>query len=61
VDVVEAVLIEEAEDGLLQTLAELTSTPSLEFRLLRSVNDTKRRGFASSATRRDTDSANARS
>jgi hypothetical protein len=30
VDVVEAVAIEEAADGLLQPLAELTSMPSLE-------------------------------
>jgi hypothetical protein len=30
VDVVEAVVIEEAEAGLLQALAELTSTSSLE-------------------------------
>jgi hypothetical protein len=29
-DVVEAVAIEEVVGGLLQTLAELTSTPSLE-------------------------------
>jgi hypothetical protein len=30
VDVVGVVVIEEAKDGLLQTLSDLTSTPSLE-------------------------------
>jgi hypothetical protein len=40
-------------------LAELISTPSVEFLLLRNVIDTKKRHFASSATRRDTVSTNA--
>jgi hypothetical protein len=57
---VEAVVIGEEEDGLLQSL-ELISTPSRELLPLMSVSDTKRRDFASSATRRGTVSSNARS
>jgi hypothetical protein len=52
VDVVDVVVIEKAKDGLLTTLCKLTSTPSLELRLLTSVKDIKRRGLATSATRR---------
>jgi hypothetical protein len=47
-----AVAIVEAEDDHLQTLAKFISVPSLGFLLLRSANDTKRRDFASIATRR---------
>jgi hypothetical protein len=49
-DVVVAIM--DAEDDHLQALAKLTSTPSLELLLLNSVNDTMRRDFASSVTRR---------
>jgi hypothetical protein len=60
-DVVVVMAIEEAEDGLLQTLTELTSMPSIELLLLKSGSNTKRMDFTSSATRRDTVSSNARS
>jgi hypothetical protein len=43
VDVVATVVVEEHEDGLLQTLAELISTPSLELLPFRGVSGTKRR------------------
>jgi hypothetical protein len=55
-----AVAIREAEDGLLETRAELISMPSLELLPFMSANDTKRRDFASSAIRRETMSFNAR-
>jgi hypothetical protein len=51
----------EAVADLLQALAELISTPSLELSPLSSVSGTMRRDFASSATRRDTVSSHARS
>jgi hypothetical protein len=51
----------EAVAGLLETLAEFTSTPSQEVYPLKRASATKRRGFASNATRRDTMSSNARS
>jgi hypothetical protein len=47
------VAIVEAEVDLLKTHAELISLSSLVLLLLRSVNDTKRRDFASSVTRMD--------
>jgi hypothetical protein len=60
-DVDVAVAIGEAEDGFLQTLAELISTPSLELLPLKSENNTKRGDFASSSTIGDIRSSNARS
>jgi hypothetical protein len=61
VEVVVVAMDVEAVAELLQILAELTSTPSLELYPHSSQNDIKRRGVASSATRRDTVSYNARS
>jgi hypothetical protein len=55
----EAVAIVEEEVGLLRTLAEWTSAPLQELLPLKSVNNTKRMDFASSATRRGTVSSNA--
>jgi hypothetical protein len=61
VEVVIAGVDVEAVADLLQTLAELTLTPSYEFYLFKSARDTISRDFASNATRRDTVSSNARS
>jgi hypothetical protein len=55
------VAVVEAVADLLQTLAELTSTPSQKLRHLKSVKDTKRRDCTSSATRRGTVFSNASS
>jgi hypothetical protein len=55
----EAVAIMEEEAGLLRTLAEWISAPLQELLPLRSVNNTKRKDFASSATRMGTLSSNA--
>jgi hypothetical protein len=49
--VVEAVVIGEAQDGLLQTLAKSISAPVMALLLLMSVNDTKMRNLASNTTR----------
>jgi hypothetical protein len=54
-----AVVIGEAAVDLRQTMAELISVPSLELFLLESVNDTKRRDFVASVTRRDIVSSSA--
>jgi hypothetical protein len=53
------VFIVEAVADFFQTLAELISTPSLDLELFISVSDTKRRSFASCATRRGIVSSNA--
>jgi IS4 transposase len=57
--VVGVVAIVVAEVGLLQKLAELILTQSIEPFPLKSVNLTKGRDIVSSATRRGTDSSNA--
>jgi hypothetical protein len=59
VDVVEVVAIGETAGGDIRTLVELNSTPSQAVLPLKSVSDTKRRDFASSATTRGTVSSDA--
>jgi hypothetical protein len=61
IEVVVAEVDVEVVANFLQTPAELTSMPSLELKPLLSASDTKRRDFASNATKRATVSSTARS
>jgi hypothetical protein len=47
-----AVVLEEVKDDLLQSLAGLISTPSMEPSLVKSVIDTRRKDFAFRVTKR---------